>query len=211
MTQGNVVIFDVDGTLTETRSIWQFIHQQLGTWETAGKHYLQQFLTGTISYETFAKLDAREWRGVPLETVETIVHNVKYICGVLETFEQLKAQEKRIFVVSSGLYVLVNRIIRELGATWGIANELEVQDGMLTGEVRINVPWDGKGRVLTQLSKKFNIDLTTATAVGDSRTDISMFHLCGTSVAFNPSSEDVVAAATHVVREPDLRKILTFL
>jgi len=205
------MIFDVDGTLTETRSIWQFIHQQLGTWETAGKHYLKQFITGQISYKTFAQLDALEWSGIPLETVEAIVHDVKYVIGVIETFEHLKAQRKRIFIISSGLFVLVKRIIHELGANWGIANELEVQDGILTGNVRINVPWDGKGMVLTKLSKKFDIDLASATAVGDSRTDISMFRLCGTSVAFNPSSEDVVAAATHVVREPDLRKILPFI
>jgi phosphoserine phosphatase len=211
MTQENAVIFDVDGTLTEIRSIWQFIHQQLGTWETAGKHYLQQFLDGKISYETFARLDAREWSGTPLETMEAIVQSVKYMNGVLETFEYLNAQRNPLFIISSGLFVLVKRIIYELGVTWGIANELEVQDRTLTGGVRINVPWNGKGMVLTQISKKFDIDLATATAVGDSHTDISMFRLCGTSVAFNPSSEDVVAAATHVVQEPDLRNILSFL
>lgn len=207
----NTVIFDVDGTLTETRSIWQFIHENLGTWEKAGKHYLQQFLSGQISYEDFAKLDAREWKGVPLKTLEEIINRVKYVDGAQETFKQLNQKKTRIFVISSGLNVLVKRILRELGAIYGIANELEIHQGKLTGNVKIQVPWNGKGIVLEKIAKIYKINLHQAVVVGDSVTDISMFHLCGTSIAFNPSSNDVVKAATHVVRDNDLRKILTYV
>ncbi len=211
MSQGSVVIFDVDGTLTETRSIWQFIHENLGTWEKAGKHYLQQFLSGQISYENFAKLDAREWKGVPLKMLEEIIHRVKYVDGAQETFSQLNTRRKRIFVISSGLFILVKRIIRELGAFYGVANELEVHQGILTGKVKIQVPWNGKGVVLEKIAKIYNINLHQAVVVGDSETDISMFRLCGTSIAFNPSSKDVARMATHVVREKDLRNILIFM
>lgn len=211
MSHRNTVIFDVDGTLTETRSIWQFIHENLGTWEKVGKHYLQQFLSGQISYEDFAKLDAREWKGVPLKTLEEIIHRVKYVDGAQETFKQLNKKKKRIFVISSGLNVLVKRILRELEAIYGIANELEIHQGKLTGKVKIQVPWNGKGIVLEKIAKTYNINLHQAVVVGDSETDISMFHMCGTSIAFNPSSNDVARAATHVVRENDLRKILTFI
>ncbi|MFQ6123304.1 MAG: HAD family hydrolase [Candidatus Heimdallarchaeota archaeon] len=211
MSHRNTVIFDVDGTLTETRSIWQFIHENLGTWEKAGKYYLQQFLAGQISYEDFAKRDAREWKGVPLKRLEEIIHRVKFIDGAQETFKQLKNKMKRIFVISSGLDVLVKRILRELGAIYGIANELEIRHGKLTGKVKIKVPWDEKGVVLEKIAKTYNINLHQAVVVGDSETDISMFNLCGTSIAFNPSSNDVARAATHVIREKDLRKILLFL
>ena len=205
------MIFDVDGTLTETRSIWQFIHEHLGTWEKAGKHHLQQFLTEQISYEVFAKRDAGEWEEVPLTTLEEIVQQVKYVDGVHETLKQLKARKRRIFLISSGLFILVKRIIRELGANYGVANELEVDHGKLTGKVQIRVPWNGKGVVLKKIARTFNIDLHQAVVVGDSETDISMFRLCGTSIAFTPSSEAVARAATHVVREKDLRKILAFV
>ena len=207
----NVVIFDVDGTLTKTRSIWQFIHEHLGTWEKAGKYYLQQFLTKQISYEDFAKLDASEWRGVPLATLEEIVRQVKYVEGAQETLKHLKVRKYRIFLISSGLLILVKRIITELRANYGVANELEVHQGKLTGKVKIRVPWNGKGAVLEKLAQTFDIDIDQAVVVGDSVTDISMFRLCGTSIAFNPSSEDVVRAATHVVRENDLRKILAIV
>lgn len=211
MSYGSTVIFDVDGTLTKTRSIWQFIHENLGTWEKAGKHYLQQFLTGQISYEDFAKRDAGEWKGVPLKTLEEIINQVKYNDGAQETFEQLNIRGKRIFLISSGLYVLVKRIIKELGATYGIANELEVHKGKLTGMVKIQVPWNGKGVILEKIAQTIDIDLHQAVVVGDSETDIDMFRLCGISIAFNPSSEDVTRAATHVIHERDLRKLLTFV
>ncbi len=207
----NTVIFDVDGTLTETRSIWQFIHENLGTWEKAGKHYLQQFLLGQISYKNFAILDAREWKGVPLKTLEDIIHRVKYVDGAQETFMLLNKKKTRIFVISSGLNILVKRILRELGAIYGIANELEIHQGKLTGKVKIRVPWNGKGLVLEKIAKIHKINLHQAVVVGDSETDISMFRICGTSIAFNPSSNDVARAATHVVQENDLRKILSFV
>jgi len=205
------VIFDVDGTLTTTRSIWQFLHEHLGTWETAGKQYLQQYLHGQITYEEFAKLDAEVWKNIPFEMVTNIISQVEYVEGIYEVISHLKTLDSQILLISSGLSVLVNRLVRELDITGGIANELEVLHGKLTGEVNIRVSWNGKGVVLKQLAKQYNLDLEKTVAVGDSDTDIGMFELCGTSIAFNPSSEAVIQAADHVIYDPDLRNILNFV
>lgn len=58
------IIFDLDGTFTPVRSVWQYIHEALDTWESHGKHSLDAFLAGRITYEEFAYLDAGAWRGV---------------------------------------------------------------------------------------------------------------------------------------------------
>jgi len=50
-----LVIFDLDGTLTQERSIWEYIHKQLGKWYGFAEEYQNLFLAGKISYEEFWK------------------------------------------------------------------------------------------------------------------------------------------------------------
>jgi phosphoserine phosphatase len=45
-----LVIFDLDGTLTQERSIWEYIHKQLGKWYGFAEEYQNLFLAGKISY-----------------------------------------------------------------------------------------------------------------------------------------------------------------
>ncbi len=69
MTQGSngsykVVVFDLDGTLTRERSIWEYIHKCLGTWYGFAERFQERFLRGEISYEEFCNLDAQVWKGM---------------------------------------------------------------------------------------------------------------------------------------------------
>jgi hypothetical protein len=57
------IIFDLDGTLTRERSIWEYIHKQLGKWVGFAEAYQRRFLAGLISYEEFCELDAKVWKG----------------------------------------------------------------------------------------------------------------------------------------------------
>ena len=59
-----LAIFDLDGTLTTERSIWEYIHKQLGKWYGFAEEYQKKFLAGEISYDRFCELDAEVWRGM---------------------------------------------------------------------------------------------------------------------------------------------------
>ena len=59
-----VVVFDLDGTLTTEKSIWEYIHRVLGKWEGYAEEFQKLFLAGHISYEEFCRLDARVWKGI---------------------------------------------------------------------------------------------------------------------------------------------------
>ena len=61
--QFKLVIFDLDGTLTQERSIWEYIHKQLGKWYGFAEEYQNLFLAGKISYEEFCERDAQVWKG----------------------------------------------------------------------------------------------------------------------------------------------------
>jgi len=51
-----LVIFDLDGTLTQERSIWEYIHKRLGKWYGFAEEYQKRFLAGGISYGRFCEL-----------------------------------------------------------------------------------------------------------------------------------------------------------
>ena len=47
------VIFDLDGTLTNIPSPWRYVHERLGLWQDTACGYLDEWLSGKISYEEF--------------------------------------------------------------------------------------------------------------------------------------------------------------
>ena len=76
-----LVIFDLDGTLTQERSIWEYIHKQLGKWYGFAEEYQNQFLAGKISYEEFCERDAQVWKGMRVDELLDIVKTVPFILG----------------------------------------------------------------------------------------------------------------------------------
>ena len=58
------MVFDLDGTLTPVRSVWQYIHEALGMWDADARLHQAAFEHGTISYGEFCARDAAHWKGM---------------------------------------------------------------------------------------------------------------------------------------------------
>ncbi|MEW6181693.1 MAG: HAD family phosphatase [Bacillota bacterium] len=204
------VIFDLDGTLTPVRSVWQHIHEALGTWETHGSLSLAAFLAGEITYEEFARRDVGSWSGVRRELIENIVAEIPYHDGVKETIDALKDRGIRLALLSSGLDLLAERVAEDLGFDYHIANGLGFSYGRADGRVYIRVPWEGKADHLDAICSAFGAGPREIAAVGDSHGDVPLFTRVGLSIAVN--AEPAVSANAHVSLEcRDLRAILPLL
>jgi len=205
-----LVVFDVDGTLTKFVSSWQFLHEKLGTWNR-GKQYAEQFFQGAITYEDWARLDASLWRGLPLKRVQEIVDGMPYTDGAREVLTLLRGGGLKVVLISAGLSFVTERIEREIGVDASLANELKVENGFLTGKVKVNVSVHNKDMVLLRMLKSFNLRVDECAAVGDDETLIPLFEKVGLSIAFNPRSWIVEERADFVVKSEDLREVLPFL
>ena len=205
-----LVVFDVDGTLMKAVSSWQFLHERLGTWDK-GKQYAAQFFRGTITYEDWARLDASLWRGLKLENVRQIVDSIPYTIGVQDVVTTLRRDGFKVVLLSAGLSLVTERIEREIGVDDSLANDLKVENGLLTGEVKVNVSIDNKDAALLRILKKFNLGIDECAAVGDDETLIPLFERVGLSIAFNPRSWVVEERADVVVKGDDLREVLPYL
>jgi phosphoserine phosphatase len=72
-----------------------------------------------------------------------------------------------------------------LGIDYIYANELDIEDGIVTGRVRGDIV-DGqrKAALLQELAAKEGIDLQQVIAVGDGANDLPMLSIAGLGIAF---------------------------
>lgn len=208
MNEFKAVVFDIDGTLTTERSIWEYIHRVLGTWEGHAEKFQDLFIAGQISYEEFCERDARVWRGMGIEEVRRITDSVPYHQGAARLLAYLRRKGMRLAGISSGLSILVERIQQDLGLDFAVANELVVEKGVVTGEVRIHVTHNGKGMWVKEVMERLGVEGSEMIAIGDSLGDLGMFALSGFCVAFNSSSPQLNEAANLVVKTSNLADII---
>jgi len=203
-----LVIFDLDGTLTQERSIWEYIHKRLGKWYGFAEEYQKQFLTGEISYERFCELDAEVWKGMRVEELLEIVKTVPFHPGVDELINYLKQKRLKLSMVSSGLSLLSDWVYERYGFDWSISNDLLHENGILTGKVKIQVYYDKKAEWVRRIFKQFGVKPKEVIAIGDSLGDMDMFQMVGFSIAFNSSCPDLEKIASVCIQSQNLADII---
>jgi len=195
-----LAVFDMDGTLTRPTSSWEHIHKELGTWESAGLVYLNKFIAGKITYEEFAKMDTSEWKGIPFERIQTISSKVKYMPGIHELMSFLSDKKIKTALISGGLSVIADKVAADFGIKRTFVNSLGVKDGMLTGEVGINVSYNGKLPIYKKLLRDLKLKPYQVMTVGDTKGDLPLFQNSGLAVAINPMHEEIIEVADFKVK-----------
>ena len=203
-----LVIFDLDGTLTQERSIWEYIHKELGKWYGFAEEYQKKFLAGKISYERFCELDAEVWKGMKVEELLEIVKTVPFHPGMDELISYFKSKGLKLSMVSSGLSILSTWIHQKYGFDYSVSNDLLHENGILTGKVRIQVYYDKKAEWVKRILKEFDVRPEEVIAIGDSIGDIDMFHNVGFSIAFNSSCSDLDQIANVCIQSKNLADII---
>jgi phosphoserine phosphatase len=203
-----LVIFDLDGTLTQERSIWEYIHKRLGKWYGFAEEYQNQFLAGRISYEEFCEHDAQVWKGMKVEELLKIIKTVPFHPGVDELIHYLKEKGLKLSMVSSGLSLLSDWVHEKYGFDYSISNDLLHENGVLTGKVKIQVYYDKKAEWVRRIMKKFEVESEEVIAIGDSKGDIDMFEMVGFSIAFNSSCPDLDQIASLCIQSWNLADII---
>jgi len=202
-----LIIFDIDGTLFDHVSSWQYIHEHLKIWDEHAIEYQNKFQQGKISYKKFCELDAACWRGIKQEDMHALFERVPYIKGAKKYLKKLKKEGFKLAAVSTGLQYLARRIEVELDFDRVLCNKLLSYKGRLTGKVRIDITHGAKARVAKRLFKEFSASPAQAIGVGDSAGDIPLFNSCGYSIAFNSSSKKLSKLADYNCRTKDFKEV----
>jgi phosphoserine phosphatase len=205
-----VVFFDCDGTLTEVKSSWQYLHERLGLWDENADEYQRLFREGRIDYHEFCRRDAKLWKGLPESRILGIMEEIEYRQGVREAMATLSTAGILTVILSTGLASLVDRAKRDLGMTYAVANELIMEGGVVTGGVRINVDHDRKDLWVRKILKRFGLERDEAAAVGDGEGDLGMFEEVGLTIGCHPN-EKIAGIVDHVFHNGSFIDIVEML
>jgi len=203
-----LVILDVDGVLKEIADPYSLLHQRFGSVE-AGRAHFNAFRSGQITYHEFAQLDAWSWRGRRVDEVKAILRSTPWVPGAFELAEGLRQRDITTILLSSGFDVNVEDIAAEMHAAEYHCNILHRDRGRIVGSMTVRVPWGGKGPVVRDILRRWDVEPARALAVGDSETDVLTFNEVEHAIAVRARSEKLIQAADLAL--PDLNGILDFI
>ena len=100
----------------------------------------------------------------------------------------LKRHGYKIAILSGGLSFFGEHLARRFGIDYVYANELEIQDGRLTGRfVGEIVDGQRKAELLRLIAQVEKVDLGQTIAVGDGANDLPMLSTAGLGIASMPN------------------------
>jgi len=202
-----LIIFDIDGTITDHISSWRYIHERLKLWTKRAYQYQDAFFAGKISYRMFCELDAAHWKGMSEARIRGLFGATRYSKNAAACIKKLKNRGFKLAAVSTGLQYMPDRIMGELKFDYAISNRLISRNGILSGGVKINLEHGAKHKVLKNIFKRFNVKPHQVISVGDSVGDIPLAKACGYSIAFNSTNIELSRISDYSCRTKDFEEV----
>ncbi|HEX2014107.1 MAG TPA: HAD family phosphatase [Nitrososphaera sp.] len=206
--------FDMDGTLIQGRLVFALADR----FDLSGRVREIQSL-GRLGHEQ-TKAIAALFAGLTKKDLQAAIDSIPLTKNCERTIAALRDRSYRIGIISDSYTVAAGVVADRLGLDFVAANELEFEDGRITGRVRMPLGWDKidcfckisvcKRYHLEKFAGQFNVDMKNTLAVGDTRSDICMVRRAGTGVAFMPKDEEIANATNKIVQDSDLLKVLEF-
>ena len=146
--------------------------------------------------------------GLPEIRVRELLHSIPLAEGAERLISTLKSLGYKTAVLSGGFTFFGEHLQKLLGLDYVFANQLEIENGFVTGRVSGEIV-DGqkKAKLLQSLADKENISLDQVVAVGDGANDLPMLDLAGMGIAFH-AKPVVRSSAQHSVSYLGLDSLL---
>ena len=204
-----LICFDMDSTLIETEVIDE-LAVRAGVGDQV-KAITESAMRGEIDFsESFAQRCAL-LKGLDVSVMQEIAENLPITEGVDRLMRILKKVGFKIAILSGGFTYFGNYLKQKYNIDYVYANELEVEDGKLTGRyVGDIVDGKRKAELLRLIAQVENVDIRQTVAVGDGANDLPMISIAGLGIAFHAKPK-VKETAKQSISTIGLDGILYFL
>lgn len=178
-----LVCFDMDSTLIEAEVIDE-LAAAAGVGEQVAE-ITERAMQGELDFIQSFEQRVSLLKGLRGDVLQGIAERLPVTEGAERLIRNLKALGYKTAILSGGFNYFGRYLQDKLGIDYVFANELEMEDGVVTGRVTGRVV-DGKRKaeLLRELAEKEGIKLEQTIAVGDGANDLPMLSIAGLGIAF---------------------------
>lgn len=199
-------ILDVDGTLIEEEVI-----DLLGKVADCDKEVAlitAQAMRGELDFESSLKKRVSLLKGLYIDAFDKIYHELHLSKNAVQFIKTLKESQIEVGLVSGGFTTIVERLAKDLGISLFAANQLEIKDGNLTGNLFGPViTREVKEETLVRWADQLEVPIKRTIAIGDGANDLKMLKRAGIGIGFC-AKEIVKKEIPLQIDERDLTKVL---
>lgn len=204
-----LVCFDMDSTLIQAEVIDELAKRAGAGAEVAA--ITERAMRGELDFSQSLRKRVGLLKGLPESVLGEVAASLTLTEGAERLVRTLKDLGYSIAILSGGFGYFGRYLQNRLGIDYVHANELEIQDGLLTGGLTGEiVDGQGKARLLREIAAKEQISLAQVIAVGDGANDLPMLDIAGLGIAFH-AKPVVRQGAGQAISNMGLDGVLYFL
>ena len=204
-----LIVLDVDSTLIQGEVI-EMLAAYAGH-ESEVAAVTERAMRGEIDFEEALRARVRLLEGLDASVLDRVYDDIVITPGARTMVRTLRRLGYRFAIVSGGFTHITDRLAEDLGIHYSRANELEIVDGRLTGEIVGDVvDRVGKAQALREFAEKVGVPEAAVIAIGDGANDLDMLNAAGLGIAYN-ARPIVQRAADTSVNVPYLDAIMYLL
>ena len=202
-------VLDVDGTLIEEEVI-----DLLGKEADCEKEVAlltAQAMHGELDFESSLKKRVSLLKGLSVDIFDKIYHELHLSKNAAQFVKVLQENQIEVGLVSGGFTTIVERLAKDLGISFFTANQLEIRDGHLTGNlIGPIISREVKEATLVRWSEELQVPFERTIAIGDGANDLAMLKRSGLGIAF--CAKDIVKREINLhVDERDFWTVLEMI
>ena len=204
-----LVAFDMDSTLIEAEVIDE-LAAAAGVGEQVAE-ITERAMQGELDFSESFRQRVGLLKGLSGDVLQGIAERLPVTEGAERLISNLRALGYTTAILSGGFTYFGRYLQEKLGIDYVFANELDMQDGVVTGEVSGRIV-DGqrKAELLRELAAREGIRLEQTIAVGDGANDLPMLSIAGLGIAFR-AKPLVKENARHAISNMGLDGVLYLL